>query len=98
MKYCYYCPDKCRTCEGSSYDPKCTECYEGYKLSGGKCLKDCAIGNNNLCKSCNSEEGKIDRCLECNDGDYLLIIIIIKINVQNVQIIARNVKVQIIII
>ena len=40
-------------------------------MSGGKCLKDRAIGNNNLCKSCNSEEGKIDRCLECNDGYYL---------------------------
>ena len=69
--YCYYCPYNCKSCEGSDYEPTCTSCYDGYKLSGGKCLKDCTIGNNYLCKSCNSEPGKIDRCLECNEGYYL---------------------------
>ena len=70
-QYCYYCPYNCKSCEGTSYEPKCTECYDGYKLSGGKCLQDCITGNNYLCKSCNSEPGKIDRCLDCNDRYYL---------------------------
>ena len=69
--YCYYCPYSCQSCEGSSYDPICTACREGYILSGGKCLNNCTIGNNYLCKSCKNEPGKIDQCLECNEGYYL---------------------------
>ena len=57
------------SCEGSYYNPICTKCKEGYKLSWGKCFKECTTGN--YCKSCNLEEGKIDQCLECNDGYYL---------------------------
>ena len=37
--YCYSCPSSCKSCEGSYYNPTCTECKDGYKLSGGKCLK-----------------------------------------------------------
>ena len=69
--YCYYCPNNCKSCEGSSYNPICTSCYDGYKLSGGKCLRDCIIGDNYLCKSCNPEPGKIDKCFDCNDGYYI---------------------------
>ena len=69
--YCYSCPYNCKSCEGSYYNPTCTECYDGYQLSGGKCLTECNIGNNELCKSCNPEPGKIDRCLECNEYYYL---------------------------
>ena len=69
--YCYSCPNSCKSCEGSYNNPTCTECREGYKLSGGKCLKDCKIGSGFYCKSCNTEEGKIDQCLECNEGYYL---------------------------
>ena len=69
--YCYSCPDSCKSCEGSYYNPTCTECREGYTLSGGKCLKECIKGGGNKCKSCKTEEGKIDQCLECNDGYYL---------------------------
>ena len=69
--YCYYCPYNCKSCKGSYYDPICTSCYDGYKLSGGKCLKDCVTGNNDKCKSCNQEPGKIDRCFDCNEGYFL---------------------------
>ena len=69
--YCYYCPYPCSSCYGNSYNPTCTSCYDGYILSGGKCLKNCTIGDNNLCKSCNTEPGKIDKCLECNERYYL---------------------------
>ena len=40
-------------------------------MSGGKCLKDCTIGNNYLCKSCNPEPGKIDKCFDCNEGYFI---------------------------
>ena len=63
--YCYYCPYPCSSCYGNSYNPTCTSCYDGYILSGGKCLKNCTIGDNNLCKSCNTEPGKIDKI--CRD-------------------------------
>ena len=61
--YCYSCPYYCKSCQGSYYNPTCTECKEGYILSGGKCLKECITGSGNLCKSCNPQEGKIDQCL-----------------------------------
>ena len=69
--YCYYCPNNCKSCEGTSYNTICKECYNGYILSGGKCLKECYIGNNRSCKSCNPNPGKINRCLDCNEGYYL---------------------------
>ena len=34
-------------------------------------MKNCNTGNNELCKNCNGEQGKIDKCLDCNDGYYL---------------------------
>jgi len=71
LSYCYSCPSSCQSCEGSFYNPICTKCKIGYKLSGGKCLKECTTGSDNYCKNCNTEEGKIDQCLECNDGYYL---------------------------
>ena len=46
----------------------CNNCLEGYELSGGKCLKYCEIGENEKCKTCNNEEGKINECLTCNKG------------------------------
>ena len=69
--YCYYCPNNCKSCEGTFYNTICKECYNGYILSGGKCLKECYIGNNKSCKSCNPSPGKINRCLDCNEGYYL---------------------------
>ena len=69
--YCEYCPENCKSCEGSDYNPICTECYGNYILSGGKCLNYCDIGNDELCKNCSDVPGKIDRCGECNDGYYL---------------------------
>ena len=69
--YCYNCPNNCKSCEGSNDAPICTSCYDDYILSGGKCLKNCNTGNNELCKNCNTEQGKIDKCQDCNDGYYL---------------------------
>ena len=69
--YCYYCPYPCKSCEGTSYNPTCLSCLDGYELSGGRCLKNCTKGKNEKCKSCNLEPGKIDRCLDCNEGYYL---------------------------
>ena len=69
--YCYYCPYTCKSCKGTYNNPICTSCKDGYELSGGKCLKNCIIGSNEKCKICNNEPGKIDRCLECNEGYYL---------------------------
>ena len=69
--YCYYCPFPCTSCKGTYNNPTCTSCYDGYELSGGKCLQNCKKGNNQSCKSCNTQPGKIDRCLDCNDGYYL---------------------------
>ena len=69
--YCYFCPYPCTSCHGTYSNPNCTSCYDGYILSGGKCLQNCTIGNDNLCKSCNTEPGKIDKCLECNEKYYL---------------------------
>ena len=68
---CYYCPNNCKSCEGTEDNPICTECYDGYILSGGKCLLNCTVGNNELCKSCSTDEGNVDKCYECNDGYYL---------------------------
>ena len=40
-------------------------------LYEGKCIKNCEIGPNDKCLSCNKNAGINDRCAECNEGYYL---------------------------
>ena len=79
----YYLPDKnsteCKRCEiancleciGNNTYTQCIKCENDYILSGGICLKNCEIGNNNKCVKCNDEPGKINQCSTCNKGYYL---------------------------
>ena len=50
---------------------QCIKCENDYILSGGICLKNCEIGENNKCAKCNDEPGKINQCSICNKGYYL---------------------------
>ena len=63
--------DNCKECEGNLNYTKCSICEKDYILSGKKCLKYCEINEDTQCKKCNTEEEKIDQCLECNKGFYL---------------------------
>ena len=79
----YYLPDKnsteCKKCEidncleciGNKSYTECIKCENDYILSGGICLKNCEIGENNKCLQCNDEPGKINQCSICNNGYYL---------------------------
>ena len=45
--------------------------YYVYSLNDGKCKKQCKLGKEIGCKTCNLQEGKTGQCLTCHDGYYL---------------------------
>ena len=61
----------CLKCSGTIENNVCTECHEDYKLYEGKCIKNCEIGENEKCLKCDKNEGRNNRCSECNSGYYL---------------------------
>ena len=63
--------ENCNKCEGNVNFTNCVSCEEDFILSGYKCLKNCTVNEITHCKKCNSEEGKIDQCIECIEGFYL---------------------------
>ena len=69
---CYLCQEGCKSCTGTLSISTCLECYSGYKLYQGQCIKNCyTYDKSYYCKTCNTESGKNDRCLTCNEGYYL---------------------------
>ena len=71
-KRCYKCPDGCKNCNGTLSNNTCSECDSNYKLYQGKCIRNCyTYDKYYYCKTCNTEEGKNNRCLTCNEGYYL---------------------------
>lgn len=63
--------ENCAKCSGNLEDHKCDSCENDYILSGNMCLKNCTIGLENNCKSCDDTPGKINLCSTCNPGYYL---------------------------
>lgn len=63
--------DNCLECIGNNSYTQCIKCANNFILSGGICLKNCEIGENNKCLKYNEEPGKINQCNLCNDGYYL---------------------------
>ena len=63
--------DNCLECIGNNSYTQCIKWENDYILSGGICLKNCEIGDNNKCLKCNDEPGKINQCSMCNNGYYL---------------------------
>jgi len=71
-KECKNCEiDNCLECIGNTTYTQCIKCEDDFILSGGICLKNCEIGENNKCEECNDEPGKINQCQKCNNGYYL---------------------------
>ena len=69
---CFSCDvEGCVKCSGTITEKECLECHNDYMLFEGKCIKNCEIGEEYKCLTCNTEEGKNDRCGTCNDGYYL---------------------------
>ncbi len=69
--------EHCLSCFGNTKSILCLSCEFGYNLENNKCVKDkkmlpnCTIGDNELCKVCNSNEDLRNECDVCNDGFYL---------------------------
>ena len=69
--------EHCLSCFGSTNSILCLSCGLGYNLENNKCVKDkimlpnCTIGDNELCKVCNSNEDLRNECEACNEGFYL---------------------------
>ena len=63
--------ENCLECIGNNSYTQCIKCENNYILSGGICLKNCEIGENNRCLKCSDEPGKINQCSICNNGYYL---------------------------
>jgi hypothetical protein len=61
----------CLKCKGSLTSYQCQTCDNGLIPSGNLCLPKCEIGTDNKCATCNDKPGKINQCLECNEGYYL---------------------------
>ena len=71
-KECKKCEiDNCLECIENNNYIQCNKCENDYILSGGLCLKNCEIGEDNKCSRCNDELGKINQCSVCNNGYYL---------------------------
>ncbi len=75
--FCKKCEiDKCINCEENlNKEIICNECQNGYKLKNNKCViivPDCIIGEGSLCSSCRTEDERLDECLTCNDGYYII--------------------------
>ena len=69
---CFSCKSEgCIKCSGTISNNICIECHKDYMLYEGKCVKNCEIGNEYKCLTCNTEAGNNDRCNKCNDGYYL---------------------------
>ena len=68
---CRPCPENVKICHQSKGKIIIDECFEGFFLSGGKCLSNCEIGLKEKCLSCKKEGGKINQCEECNPGFFM---------------------------
>ena len=68
---CEKCDIGCIKCFGTIENNQCIECHKDYQLYKGKCLANCIISGNEYCYCCNENEGKINRCKDCNYGYYL---------------------------
>ena len=72
--YCSKCPQGCYNCSDYYIDNtpislNCTTCLPGYYLKNYLCEKQCDVGENNLCLTCNKNIK--NRCETCNPGYYL---------------------------
>ena len=69
--------DNCVSCIGNENNIFCFSCKSGFNLNNNKCEKVevfpefCKIGENELCKSCKSENNLRNECDTCNEGYYL---------------------------
>ena len=61
-----YCDDSCKECKSLN---ECTECYSGFELSEGKCVKEEESNCDDNCKRCVKDSPK--NCTSCYDN-YLL--------------------------
>ena len=62
--------ENCKGCMGSKENLSCNICEFGYELRENRCIvPNCTIGENEKCKSCNSQTE--NECLICNEGYYL---------------------------
>ena len=66
----------CLNCNSNNNSVICSQCENGYMLNENKCekeeiIEDCTIGENEKCKTCNSDPNLKNECLECNEGYYL---------------------------
>ena len=76
---CFYCNiiAHCSSCFGNINNIICSSCLSGYYLENNECKKEkeiiqnCTIGDNHLCKKCNSNENLKNECEVCNEGYYL---------------------------
>ena len=69
---CFSCDiEGCVNFSGTITEKKYLECHKDYLLFEGKRIKNCEIGEEYRCLTCNIEEGKNDRCGSCNNGYYL---------------------------
>ena len=63
---------ECIKCYGSSHNPICLKCKDGFKLEKNKCIEEtCIVGSGDKCKTCKKEYGKEKECDSCNEGYYL---------------------------
>ena len=72
--YCSKCPQGCHDCfdyyiDKTPISVNCTTCLPGYFLENNICEKQCDIGENNLCFTCNKNIK--NWCETCNQGYYL---------------------------
>ena len=61
---CEPCPKYCKKCnyDNKTEEMNCTECFEGFTLKDGKCVKCCEY-----CNKCSYTGGEI-KCLKCQSG------------------------------
>lgn len=80
IEKCLSCKNKiegCISCFGNVNFIICLACEYGYTLGFNKCeknetkIENCIIGDNELCKNCNSDEKLRNECGDCNEGYYL---------------------------
>ena len=67
---CTPCDLGCTNCSGKKNKSICSLCEDDYILYNGKCIKECIIGDGELCKTCDFEDNE-KNCGSCNDGYYL---------------------------
>ena len=73
-KNCSKCPEGCSNCfdfyvGNDKISLNCSTCINGYKISNYICEKQCDVGEENLCLTCNDTIK--NRCATCNLGYYL---------------------------